>query len=223
MGAALAKRSVMAAVLLAAGEARRLGGICKPLLELDGVPLVRRSVFALREGGVEEVVVVLGHCADEVECALRDLPVTIVRNPDYGRGQIGSLRAGLAALSRDIDAFMVALADQPLIEARDISALVAAYRARGEGAVLLPCVNGERANPVVFEAAVRDEVLAGDGDFGCRQWIDRHPARIVRFDTDNEHYRVDVDTPEDLAGFERRYGRALRVAVVAATSNHAKN
>jgi molybdenum cofactor cytidylyltransferase len=219
VGAALAKHGVMAAVLLAAGEARRLGGICKPLLELDGVPLVRRTLLALREGGVDEVVVVLGHCADEVERAVRDLPITLVRNPDYGRGQIGSLRVGLAALSPAIDAFMVALADQPLIDAQDISALIGAFRARGEGAVLLPCVNGERANPVVFEAAVRDEVLEGDSDFGCRQWMDRHPARIVRFDTDNEHYRADIDTPEDLVGFERRYGHTLHVAA----SDHAKN
>ena len=209
-GGGLYSRLAVGAVLLAAGEASRMGGRPKPLLELGGVPLIRRNLVALSGAGVDEVVVVLGHRADEIEPAVRDFPITLVRNPDYALGQESSVRTGLAALSSRLDAIVVALADMPLISAEDVTAVLGAYKRRAHGSVLVPFVDGERANPVVLDAAIRDDVLAGDLNFGCRQWIERYPDRVARFDVDNDHYRVDLDTPEDLARFERRYGHALR-------------
>jgi molybdenum cofactor cytidylyltransferase len=209
-GGGLYSRLAVGAVLLAAGKARRMGGRPKPLLELGGVPLIRRNLVALSGAGVDEVVVVLGHRADEIEPAVRDFPITLVRNPDYGQGQASSVRAGLAALSSRLDAIVVALADMPLITAEDVTALLGAYKRRAHGSVLVPFVEGERANPVVLDAAVRDDVLAGGLNFGCRQWIERHPDQIARFDVANDHYRFDLDTPEDLGRFEDRYGHALR-------------
>lgn len=209
-GGGLYARLVVGAVLLAAGEAKRLGGRPKALLELAGVPLIRRNLVALSGAGVDEVVVVLGHRADEIEPAVCDFPVTLVRNPDYAKGQATSVRAGLAALSGKLDAIVVAVADQPLINTQDVAALIGAYKKRTSGSILVPYVDGERANPIVLEAALREEILAGDVSFGCRQWSAQHPERIARFDTDNRHYRVDLDTPEDLQQFERRYGHALR-------------
>ncbi len=209
-GGGLYSRLAVGAVLLAAGEASRMGGRPKPLLELGGVPLIRRNLVALSGAGVDEVVVVLGHRADEIEPAVRDFPITLVRNPGYVQGQASSVRAGLAALSPRLDAIVVALADMPLITAQDVTELLGAYKRRAHGSMLVPFVEGERANPVVLDAAVRDDVLAGDLNFGCRQWIERHPDQVARFDVDNDHYRVDLDTPEDLGRFERRYGHALR-------------
>jgi CTP:molybdopterin cytidylyltransferase MocA len=209
-GGGLYSRLAVGAVLLAAGEARRMGGRPKPLLRLAGVPLIRRNLFALAGAGVDEVVVVLGHRADEIEPVVRDFPITLVHNPDYAQGQASSVRAGLAALSSGLDAIVVALSDMPLITAEDFSALLGAYKRRTHGSVLVPFVHGERANPVVLDASLRDEVLAGDLNFGCRQWIERHPDRVVRFDVDSDHYLADLDSPEDLSQFERRYGHTLR-------------
>jgi molybdenum cofactor cytidylyltransferase len=208
-GGGLYSRLVVGAVLLAAGEARRLGGQPKPLLQLAGVPLIRRNLVALSGAGIDEVAIVLGHRADEVEAAVRDFPVTVVRNPHYAQGQATSVRAGLAGLRGKLDAILIALADQPLITTDDVTALIGAYKKRESGAVLVPYVGGERANPIVLDAALRDDVLAGDLNFGCRQWIAQHPDRIARFDTDNRHYCVDIDTLEDLQQFEQRYRHAL--------------
>ncbi len=209
-GGGLHSRLAIGAVLLAAGRAQRLGGRPKPLLELGGVPLIRRNLIALSGAGVDEVVVVTGHRAEAVEAAVQDFPVTLVRNPDYEQGRMSSVRAGLVALSERMDAVVVALSDQPLLGAADITALISAYKRRGEGAVVIPYVGARPGNPIVFEAALREEILAGDIRFGCRQWIARHPERIARFETDNVHYLVDLDTPEDLARFRADYGHALR-------------
>ena len=93
-GGGLYSRVVVGAVLLAAGQGARIGSRPKCLLELGGVPLIRRQLIALSGAGVDEVVVVLGHYADDIEPLLQDFPVTIVRNAEPERGQVSSLRLG---------------------------------------------------------------------------------------------------------------------------------
>jgi molybdenum cofactor cytidylyltransferase len=201
----------LAAVLLAAGSGSRLGRRPKCLLELDGVPLLLRLLDALAQAGVAEVVVVLGHHADAIGPVLAGRPERVVHNRDPEADQVVSLRLGLAALDGSADAMIVALADQPLVDAQDLRDLIDAFGARPPATeVLVPQVAGERGNPVIFSAAVRAAVLAGPATFGARQWQAAHPAAVARFVTDNPHYRTDIDTAEDQARFERDTGRMLR-------------
>ncbi len=205
------RKLVVGAVLLAAGAGARMGGRPKALLELDGLPLIRHQLAALRGAGIDEVVVVLGHHAGSIERVVRDLPVTAVRNPHPDDGQVSSQRLGLQALSARLDAVMVALVDQPLIQAGDVVDLIDAYRHRPAGtSVVFPQVDGEPGNPVIFSAAVRAQILAGDTRTGGRQWRQAHPEAAHAFVTNNRHYRFDVDTQDDIARFERETGRALR-------------
>lgn len=200
-----------AAVVLAAGAGERLGRRPKCLLELDGTPLIRRLLAALAANRIDEVVVVLGHHAERIAPVLEGSAVAVVRNPEPDAGQVSSQRLGLAALSGRAPAVLVALADQPLVDAARIAALLDAWRRRGAGVeVLHPEVDGERGNPVVMSAAVRGAVLAAAGDFGCRQWQALHPGRTAAFVTADAGYRIDIDRAEDLAAFERATGRALR-------------
>ena len=219
-GGGLYSRLVVGAVLLAAGAGSRIGGRPKCLLELGGVPLIRRQLIALSGAGVDEVVVVLGHHAEQVEPAVAAFPVTIVRNPNPDEGQVSSQRIGLAALTGKLDAVLVALADQPLIHAQDVAELIGAYKKRPEGAsVVFPQVNGEPGNPVIFSSAVREEILAGAENVGCRQWRGANPQAVAPFVCDNRRYKIDVDTVDDIERFERETGHALRwPSVVMAAS-----
>lgn len=210
-GGGLYSRLVVGAVLLAAGAGSRMGGRPKALLELGGVPLIRRQLIALSGAGVDEVVVVLGHHAELIDPVVQEFPVTLVRNPRPDDGQVSSLRVGLAALAGRLDAVLVALADQPLINADDIGALIGAYKKRPEGTqIVMPQVNGDPGNPVIFSAEVREQILQGDANIGCRQWRAAHPEAVAPFVTDNRRYRVDLDTPEDIERFERDTGHRLR-------------
>lgn len=200
------------AVLLAAGAGSRLGGRPKSLLQIDGVPLIRGLIFALTEAGVGPIIVMLGHYADAIENAVQDLPVQRLRNPAPDDGPASTLRIGLQALPMDVDAVLVALADQPLITSADIADLIAAFTStsRGDRPLLVPRVAGEPGNPVIINAALRDEWLAGDvGATGLR-WRNANPTRVQWFDTANDHYCVDIDTPQDMARLTARTGRTLR-------------
>ena len=210
----LYSRTTIGAVLLAAGAGARLGGRPKALLELGGVPLITRQLIALSGAGVDEVAVVLGHHADAIEAAVSQFPITIVRNPSPDDGLVSSVRVGLQALSPKLDAVMVALADQPLINEQDITALISAFKKRGDAAMVVPRVKNasgesEPGNPVIFDAALREEWLAGGADLACRKWRLANPGRVHWLETDNRRYRVDIDTPEDLERFAANTGHTL--------------
>lgn len=210
-GGGLYSRVAVGAVVLAAGAGERIGRRPKCLLELGGVPLIRRTLIALSGAGVDEVVVVLGHHAEQVSQSVESFPVTVIHNPRPDDGQVSSQRLGLAALTGKCDAVVMVLADQPLINSQDIAALIGAWKKRPQGVgVVYPEVRGERGNPVVFSADVRDQILAGEANAGCRQWQSKHPELVAPFATENRRYRVDIDTLEDLERFERETGHALR-------------
>lgn len=206
----MAARLRVGAIVLAAGSGSRLGAQPKALLELEGEPLICRLLAALSGAGVDEVVIVLGHHAEAIEAVVRGFPVTLARNPAPDDGQLSSVRIGLQVLSAKLDAVIVALADQPLINAQDISALIRAFADRDDAAMVVPRVEGLPGNPVVIEARLRDQWLAGDVNAAGRQWRDDHPGRVHWFDSDNHRYRVDIDTPEDLRRFTERTGQTLR-------------
>jgi len=210
-GGGLPDRVKVGAVLLAAGSASRMGHRPKSLLELDGLPLICRQLMALSEAGVDEVVVVLGHYAERIEQAVKVFPVTRVRNPDPDAGQIASLRLGLQTQTAQLDAALVALADQPLINTQDINDLIEAYKRRPSGTqVVQPTVEGLPGNPVMFSAEVRDQILASAGHVGCRQWQSAHPEQVYRWVTPNSRYRTDVDTLQDIEALADRTGHRLQ-------------
>ena len=209
-GGGLYGRLVVGAVLLAAGSGSRMGHKPKCLLELGGVPLIRRQLIALSGAGVDELVVVLGHHAERIEPVVRDFPVTIVHNPDPDAGQNSSLRLGLQALSGKIDSVLVALADQPLINAQDINDLIGAYKKRPAGTeVVQPTVDGLPGNPVMFSQSVREQILAGEARVGCKQWQAANPQAVHPWATPNTRYRTDVDSPEDVEALAARTGHRL--------------
>lgn len=210
-GGGLYSRLTVGAVLLAAGAGERMGRRPKCMLELGGVPIIRRMLIAMSGAGVDEVVVVLGHHAEVIEPAVRDFPVTVARNPAPDDGIMSSQRIGLAALSRRYDAVLMALADQPLIGADDITALIRAWKGRPEGTgVVFPQVAGKRGSPVLIGDYVRDQILEDGVNVGCRQWREQHPELVTPFITDCRRYCIDVDRPEDLERFFCETGHALR-------------
>jgi len=214
-GGGLYPRMKLGAILLAAGEAKRMSGINKLAVEMQGVPLLKRALFALSGAGVDEVAVVLGHDAERLDALISAFPVTIVRNERYRDGQMSSVRAGLAALQGEFNALLVCPADMPLLNAQDIQALIGAFKKRGSGVAIVPRVGGKRGNPVVLDWAAREEIFSGGADFDSRKFIDRNPERVAAFDTDNDHYLVDLDSPEDICALEDRLGLKLKLPEAA--------
>ena len=189
-----------AAVLLAAGSASRMGHRPKCLLERDGQALIRRSAQCLLDAGIQELVVVLGHYAQEIAPALAGLAVTVVINPHPEHGIISSQRLGLQSVSANCGAVVMCLADQPLIETQDITDLLEAFAKRPSNTdVVFPQVQGQPGNPVALSAAVRAAVLQASEDFGCQTWRQLNRSLVQAWVSDNLHYTTDLDSEADIA------------------------
>lgn len=208
-GGGLYARLRVGAVLLAAGEGRRMGGVTKPLIRLQGVPLINRQLIALSGAGVDEVVVVTGHARDAIEAQVQSFPVTLAHNADYAQGQQGSVRVGLAALSGNFDAVFIVLADQPLIGSADLTELMAAFKKRPSGNLVVPVVNGQRGNPILLDDVALALVLASDTDLACRHLIERQPDLVHVHETANTRFITDLDTALDVQQLAQRTGWRL--------------
>ncbi len=184
------------AILLAAGESRRMGHL-KPLLRVGELTFVERLTGALLEA-VSRVVVVLGAGAEEVRRALpSDSRVVPVENPDYRRGQMSSLRIGLGAISDYAGAAIVHLSDHPLVSAATFCAVVEEYR-RGGGPIVIARYRGKRGHPVLFSRLLFAELMSVGDEQGARAVVDREPARVTYIEVEDRGVTMDLDTPADL-------------------------
>ena len=117
----------IAGIVLAAGRSSRMAPLNKLLLDAGGEPVVRRVAAAALAAQLAPVVVVTGHAREAVTRALRGMQVEFAHNAESAEGIASSLRAGVRALPLDVDAAVVLLGDMPLVEARHLRALLAAF------------------------------------------------------------------------------------------------
>lgn len=185
----------VAAIVLAAGGSSRMGQP-KQLLPIGGQPMVRRVTEAICETGLVQAVVVVGAHAAAVTAALAGLPVDIVANEDWAGGMSTSVRAGLGALGPEIQAVLIALADQPALTPDLLRTLVARHQA-SRALISAPFYQGQHGNPVLFDRQLFPELLAVEGDRGGRALFARYQGQIECVEVDDPAVIQDVDTLED--------------------------
>ncbi|MGH8829854.1 MAG: nucleotidyltransferase family protein [Polaromonas sp.] len=196
----------MSIVLLAAGQSVRMVGRHKLLLDVGGEPLIRRSALAALALEPEELVIVTGHEQSAVQAALSGLPLRFVFNREYASGQPSSVAAGVTTLTQWCDAVMVMPGDLPLIETDDLRFLCSAYRVMERGSIAVPFFKGVRGNPILFSASHVAEVASGRTNVGCRKLIENNPDLVSMIEVQNDHFVLDMDTPEDYERVVRRLG-----------------
>lgn len=192
--------SHIAALLLAAGKASRYGSL-KQLVEIDGVPMVRRVAQTALAAGVP-LTVVIGAGGESLRAALAGLPLQIVENHDWATGMGGSIALGVRAVqATPVDALLILLADQVLIDAADLQAICAAHAADPQA--IIAADHGDAAGPPCLFPS-RDFAALGalSGPAGARRLLRDQSDRVRRLDL--PHARLDVDTPADLQGLKTR-------------------
>jgi molybdenum cofactor cytidylyltransferase len=198
-------RANIAGLVLAAGESSRMGRD-KALLVYRGRTFIETIALKLREAGVEQVAVVLGHNADIIRQKVNLAPAHIVVNHHYRRGQTSSLQEGLTDLERRdprLDGIVMCLVDHPAFEAATVSALIADFH-RAPAAVVIPSHQGRRGHPVLIARGLFAPLLALRPDQGANSVIRTYSDRIRTIEVADPGILVDVDVPESYHDLERR-------------------
>jgi molybdenum cofactor cytidylyltransferase len=194
----------IAAIVLAAGQSRRMGGPNKLLADVGGKKMVRRSVEAVVASGAAPVVVVLGHQKEGVAAALEGLPVRFVDNPDFATGLSTSLKRGLAEVPDSADAALVCLGDMPFVTHAELGRLAAAFNPVEGRAIVVPTRGGKRGNPVLFARRFFAEMREVAGDSGAKHLIGAYPESVAEVEMAGDGVLTDIDTPESLALHTRK-------------------
>ena len=202
----------ISAILLAAGLSKRLGRN-KLLLPLGDEAVVRKTAKAVLASAVSEVILVTGHEEAMVKRAVEDLDVRFIHNPRYAEGQSTSMIAGIKAASKDAEAYLFVLGDQPLLTPGIVNGVIALYeKSRPDALVAAPAFEGRRGNPALFAASLRDELLRTSGDAGGRGIIQRleteSPEKIVFLKLRNDDIFLDIDTEEDYELMLRKFQKS---------------
>ncbi len=212
-----AAAGALEAILLAAGESRRMG-YPKPLLRLGSRTFIEVLVAAMLPS-VARLIVVVGAHAGAVRGAISfDPRVAVVENSDYLRGQLSSIKVGLAHVRPDAAGVLIHLADHPMVTADTFAAVIDGYRraggrwrhawapaARPQGCIAIARYQGRRGHPVLFSRELFGELAAAPEDQGARVVVAADPARVAYVDVNDAGVVIDLDTPEDLerAGLAR--------------------
>jgi molybdenum cofactor cytidylyltransferase len=202
----------VAVLLLAAGRSTRMGGPNKMLAEADGQPLVVHAVKAALASQAVEVVVVLGHMAEQVKAAIdqavpANSKLRFVTNPDFAEGLSTSVRTGVTALGKSIDAAIVQLGDMPGVTAALLDRLMAAFSPVEGRSICVPTVGGKRGNPVLWDRRFFAEMAEVSGDTGAKHLIGQHADLVCEVEMTGEAAVTDIDTPEALAAWRSRSAR----------------
>jgi len=168
----------------------------KQLMSWHQSTILERAIDNLLGSAVSEVIVVVGHQAEEVIKAIAARPVAVAVNPDYRQGMSTSIAAGLRLIDNRAGAVMLALGDQPLIDSRTINRLLDEFRDHDKG-IALPAYQARRGHPVIFAIKYKAELLKLTGDAGGRQIIKDHPDDVLEVAIDSAGVITDIDTEDD--------------------------
>jgi|ERR1700683_184609 len=186
---------MLAALILAAGESRRMGS-AKALLLYNNRTFVEHLLDVTKHPRIGVQRVVLGAQADHIRERLGLPPGLIVENPDWQQGQLSSIQAGIRSL-RDLptDGALLCLVDHPLISAELVRTLVEAFDTSGKR-IVLPSYLGKRGHPVIFASGLYEELLAAPANEGARAVVWQHGKEVFEVPTEEQGVVLNLNDPD---------------------------
>jgi molybdenum cofactor cytidylyltransferase len=175
-------------------------GTAKQLLPMGESTVLAQTIANVRQAAVDEIILVLGASAETIRPQLPPPLGKVVVNQAYAQGMASSLREGLSAVDPHSSAALIILGDQPFIRPQTLDQIVAEYRRSG-AQIVIPSYQGNRGNPVLLHRSVFPEVMALEGDVGCRAIFINHLDGIVKVEVEDQGVLLDIDDPSDYQRF----------------------
>ena len=210
----------VAAIVLAAGQSRRMGALNKLLAEVDGAPMLAKVVEEALDSSARCVYVVTGFERSRVEAVLADRDVRPVHNPDFEQGISTSIAAGLSSLPAEVEGALICLGDMPAVSAEVLDRIIAAFDPGRGVEICVPTCCGKRGNPVLWSRRFFADIRRIRGDVGARHLIGEHAEVVREVPIDDASILLDVDSPEALARVSGREGTQFPSAAGEEPAEH---
>ena len=189
------KNTNITAIILAAGESRRMG---KPklLLPFGDTSMIEKVVSNTSRSQLDKTIVVLGSDSGPIMKLLQGYHLETVHNSQYKDGMLSSVQCGLRAVSDTTDAVMVLLGDQPMIGNAVMDRMIDVFKKSDKGIIVATHL-GKRGHPILFARKYLQEVMGFPPEKGLKELLQRFSADIEEMETGNPEILRDIDTEKD--------------------------
>ena len=185
---------MISAILLAAGQSKRMNGENKLTKEIQGAPLIKHSVKSILASSIDELIVVLGHQKETIEKLIdKNKKIKFVFNKDFESGIASSIKTGLNNLSEKTEVFFICLGDMPMVNPNIYNQLIKSINKRE---IIVPTYKGQQGNPVLFAKSMREKIINISGDVGAKKILELNKDKILNLEINDQCVIKDFNTQD---------------------------
>ena len=183
---------MISAILLAAGQSKRMNGENKLAKEIQGIPLIKLSVKNILASSINELIIVLGHQKEIIEKLIdKNEKIKFVFNKDFESGMASSIKAGLNHLSEDTEAFFICLGDMPMVN-KDIFNLL--IKSKNNREIIVPTYKNKQGNPILFSKSMKKKIMTIEGDAGAKKVLELNKDKTLNIETNDQSITKNFNT-----------------------------
>ena len=188
---------MISAILLAAGQSKRMNGENKLSKEIQGIPLIKHSVKNILASSIDELIIILGYQKDIIEKLIdKNEKIKIIFNKDFESGMASSIKTGLDNLSEKSEAFFICLGDMPMVSHDIYNQLI---KSKDNKEIIVPTYKGEQGNPVLFDKSMKEKIMSTTGDVGAKKILELNKDKISNLEINNQSISKSFNTQGDFS------------------------
>ena len=188
---------MISAILLAAGQSKRMDGENKLTKEIQDVPLIKYSVKNILASSINELIVVLGHQKEIIEKLIdKNEKIKCVFNKNFENGMASSIKTGLDHLSEKTEAFFICLGDMPMVSHDIYNQLI---KSKDNKEIIVPTYKGQQGNPVLFDKSMKEKVMDTSGDVGAKKILELNIDKILNLEINDQSITKGFNTQGDFS------------------------
>ena len=188
---------MISAILLAAGQSKRMNGENKLSKEIQGIPLIKHSVKNILASSIDELIVILGYQKDIMEKLIdKNEKIKIIFNKDFESGMASSIKTGLDNLSEKSEAFFICLGDMPMVSHDIYNQLI---KSKDNKEIIVPTYKRQQGNPVLFNKSMKEKIMDTMGDVGAKKILELNKDKISNLEINNQNISKSFNTQDDFS------------------------
>ena len=190
---------MISAILLAAGQSKRMDGENKLTKEIKGIPLIKLSVKNILASSVDELIIVLGYQKEIIEKLIdKNEKIKFIFNKDFESGIASSIKTGLDNLSEKTEAFFICLGDMPMVNHDIYNQLI---KSKDNKEIIVPTYKGQQGNPVLFDKSMKEKIMIITGDVGAKKILELNKDKILNLEINDQSITKGFDTQDNFNSF----------------------
>jgi molybdenum cofactor cytidylyltransferase len=188
---------MISAILLAAGQSKRMNGENKLTKEIQGISLIKLTVKNILASSINELIVVLGYQKKIIEKLIdKHEKIKFAFNKDFESGMASSIKTGLNNLSEKAEAFFICLGDMPMVNSDIYNQLI---KSRTQKDILVPTYKNQQGNPVLFNKSMKEKIMNITGDVGAKKILELNRNKILKIEINDQNITKSFNTQSDFS------------------------